>query len=233
MNKIYDRVVGMIGRNNFNLLQSKTVCIIGLGGVGGSVVDALVRSGIISFIIVDYDFVEETNLNRQILYKLNNIGMKKVDCAKEHIFSINPNCRVVTIEDKITTANINNLLSSYHIDYIVDAIDDISGKLAITKYANENNIDFIVSLGTANKFNSSQVEITKLNKTTVDPLAKKFRYTLKSIGIDTSSVLVAFSSEKNEIIDKTRLNSMYFVPNCTGIKIAEYMILDLLKKRHK
>lgn len=228
---MFERVVGMIGQNNFDSLQSKTICIIGLGGVGGSVVDALVRSGILSFIIVDYDLVEESNLNRQILYRLNDVGMEKVDCTKKHILSINPNCHVIEVKDKITSSNISTILSKYQIDYIIDAIDDIDGKVAITTYAIKNHIDFIVSLGTANKLNSSQIEITKLNKTTVDPLAKKFRYTLKKYGVDISSVRVAFSSEKNEKISKTSLNSMYFVPNCTGIKIAEYVLLDLLKKQ--
>ncbi len=226
MNEQFDRTIGLIGEDNFHKIQDKRIAIIGLGGVGGTALEALVRTGFQHFVLIDFDNVDITNLNRQILYTSEDVGKLKVESAKNRILSVNPNCDIATYNLKIDAQNIHTLSK---IDFIVDAIDDIKGKIAIAKFANENNIPVIVSLGMAKKKDPSCLKIVRLDKTTTDPLARKLRYEMKKVGIDTSKIMSVYSTE---VVEQSgaKLNSLMMVPSTAGLLIASYVLDYLLKE---
>ena len=232
----------LLGEGSINTLKSKTVLVFGCGGVGSYVIEGLVRTGISNFIIVDNDTVSKSNINRQIIATTNTIGKSKVEVTKERILSINPISNVLTyetfiLEDSLESINFEN------VDYVVDCIDTISGKIAIIKKAKELNIPVISSMGTGNKLDPLQFKITDISKTSVCPLAKVMRYELKKRNI--KNVKVLFSTEtpidlSNNELEKKLLQdegsvkhqipgSVSFVPSIAGFLIAREIILDLLK----
>ena len=222
MSNIFDRSIGLLGEDNFNLIQDKAIAIFGLGGVGGTCLEALARTGFKHFILIDFDKVDPSNLNRQILYTQKDIGRNKVEAAKERIISINPEADIQIFNRKAQDFDFNQ-----KIDFIVDAIDDVNGKLYILGKAQEMNIPHIMSLGMANRFDPSKVKIAKLNQTHSDPLAKKLRYMVKKQGLNTSNINVAISEElpqKNGEI----LYSTMMVPSSAGLSIAKFILESII-----
>ena len=226
MDKIFNRTIGLIGEEKFNKIHDKTLAIFGLGGVGGTAFEALVRTGFDHFVICDFDNVDETNLNRQILYTAKDIGLKKVECATKRAREINSDVSIEIIGEKLSKENIQNL-DKYKIDFVIDAIDDSNAKIALATYCLQKDIPMIMSLGMACRVDPSKVGITKLNKTTSDPLAKKMRYEIKKLGLDTSKINVAFSSELR-MTEGVELNSVMFVPSSAGLNIANYVFSYLI-----
>ena len=218
MNNIFDRSIGLLGEDNFNLIQDKVIAIFGLGGVGGTALEALARTGFKNFILVDFDKVDSSNLNRQILYTAKDVGKNKVDVAKERILSINEEANIKIYNLKAQDFDLNQ-----KIDFIVDAIDDVNGKLHILKKAQELNIPSIMSLGMANRFDPSKVKIAKLNQTHSDPLAKKIRYLAKKDGLDISKIPVVISEELPQK-NGEKLYSTMMVPSSAGLSIAKYIL---------
>ena len=216
--KVFDRSIGLLGEDNFNLIQDKVIAIFGLGGVGGTALEALARTGFKNFILIDFDKVDPSNLNRQILYTEADIGKAKVDVARDRIHAINGFANIETFEIKAQNFNFNQ-----KIDFIVDAIDDVDGKLFILKKAQENNIPSIMSLGMANRFDPSMVKIAKLNQTHNDPLAKKIRYLAKQDGLDLSKISVVISEELPQK-NGEKLYSTMMVPSSAGLSIAKYIL---------
>lgn len=223
---MFTRVVSLIGEENFAKISKKTVLVVGLGGVGGYVVEALVRSGIKNLIIIDYDKIDISNLNRQIITNNNNIGKYKVDVMKEHVLSINPNCNVIVINTFLNNETIDKL-HDFHIDYIVDACDSVQAKKLLIDYALDNDIKLIASMGTANKIDPSKLAITDIRKTSYDPLAKILRkYVLDK---KTNKKVMVVSSVEEPIRSDT-LSSLIFVPAAAGLMCANYIIRDIVNK---
>ena len=223
---MFTRVVSLIGEENFAKISKKTVLVVGLGGVGGYVVEALVRSGIGNLIIIDYDKIDISNLNRQIITNNNNIGKYKVDVMKEHVLSINPNCNVIVINTFLNNETIDKL-HDFHIDYIVDACDSVQAKKLLIDYALDNDIKLIASMGTANKIDPSKLAITDIRKTSYDPLAKILRkYVLDK---KTNKKVMVVSSVEEPIRSDT-LSSLIFVPAAAGLMCANYIIRDIVNK---
>ena len=219
MNKeMFERSIGLLGQDNFNLVQEKVIALFGLGGVGGTALEALARTGFQHFLIVDFDKVDATNLNRQILYTSKDVGRNKVEAAKERILSINPDADI-----KIFNMKAQDFVFNQKIDYVIDAIDDVEGKLYIVKKAQEYNIPQIMSLGMANRFNPEQVRVSKLNQTRNDPLAKKIRYMVKQDGLDLSQINVVISEELPQK-NNEKLYSTMMVPSSAGLVIAKYIL---------
>ena len=210
--------MGLLGEDSFNLIQEKVIAVFGLGGVGGTALEALARTGFKDFILVDFDKVDHSNLNRQILYTTKDIGRTKVEAAKERILSINEGANIQIYNLKAQDFDFNQ-----KIDFIVDAIDDVNGKLHILKKAQELNIPSIMSLGMANRFDPSKVKIAKLNQTHSDPLAKKIRYLAKKDGLDISKVTVVISEELPQK-NGEKLYSTMMVPSSAGLSIAKYIL---------
>ncbi|MGI6510535.1 MAG: tRNA threonylcarbamoyladenosine dehydratase [Erysipelotrichaceae bacterium] len=223
------RTVNMIGKENFNLIQSKTVMVLGLGGVGGYACEALIRSGIKRLILVDSDEVDASNINRQIIASQETIGKRKIDVMKKRLLSINSKAEIIVNDVFFSQENIDELFNE-KIDYVVDAIDTISSKVALWKYCLGNKIKVISCLGMARRLDPQKVFITKLSKTENDPMAKALRGLARKSDISLD-IPVVFSQEKPlEISEgkKESLGSMMFVPATAGIMCGYYIINDII-----
>ena len=226
MNKeIFARSIGLLGDENFKKIQDKVIAIFGLGGVGGTALEALARTGFRHFILVDFDKVDSSNLNRQILYVYEDIGKTKVEVAKKRILSINSGADIKVYNLKAQEFDFNQ-----KIDFIVDAIDDVNGKLYLLKKAQEKEIPSIMSLGMANRFNSEQVKTCKLNQTKNDPLAKKIRYMVKKEELDLSLINVVISEEIPQK-NGEKLYSTMMVPSSAGLSIAKFILHSIIDSK--
>lgn len=224
---MFDRIERLIGRENLSKINDKTVLVVGLGGVGGSCVLSLVRSGIKKVIIVDFDIVDLSNLNRQIITFQDNVGHKKVDVCYETIKKINPDCEVIKYDMFLDSENIKNIFDTAKIDYVVDACDSVQTKKAIILECLKRKIKFISCMGTGNKLNPLNLEIIDIRKTFNDPLAKVMRKWVKDNKIN-DKIMVLSSREVPLKKDKI-IASMCFVPNMAGTLIANYIIKDIIK----
>lgn len=177
-----------------NKLKTKTVAIFGLGGVGGYVVEGLVRSGVSSFLLIDFDTISLTNLNRQILATHSTIHKKKVEVQKNRILDIQPAAKVITYDLKVDKTTINQI-DFQNVDFIVDAIDMVTSKILLIETAKNKNIPIISCMGTGNKLNPFLFEICDISKTSICPLARVMRYELKKRNI--KNVPVLYSKEEN------------------------------------
>ena len=212
-------------QEDFFKLNNKKIVVIGIGGVGSIIPISLVRTGIKNITIIDKDKVDQSNLNRQIAYNINDIGKLKVDALYSHLYEIQDDVKITKIPANIDENFDFGVLDKA--DYVIDCIDDINAKVLIAKETFKRSIPLISSLGMGNRVDPSKVEITKLNKTTNDPLAKKFRYLLRKENIDLSKIDVAFSSETPIIKDKI-ISSVVFVPNSAGLNIASFVIRRII-----
>ena len=203
-------------------LQAARVAVAGLGGLGSNISVMLARSGIGHLKLVDFDKVDATNLNRQILYTAKDVGRNKVDAAKDRILAINPEAEIQPV-----FAKAQDFDSNQPIDFLVDAIDDVDGKLFLLRLAQEKDIPHIMSLGMANRFDNEKVHITKLNKTHSDPLAKKVRYLVKKSGLEIGNVNVVISEELPQK-NAEKLYSTMMVPSSAGLCIAKYILSSII-----
>lgn len=223
----FQRTEILIGEQNLTKLNNAKVIVFGIGGVGSYVVEALVRAGIGEISIVDFDIVDITNINRQIIALNSTIGKKKVDVMKERILDINPTIKVHTYDAFISPDTINKFdFSTY--DYVVDAIDNVTGKLLIIEKCKEHNTNIICSLGTANKLDPSKLLISDISKTHTCPLAKVIRLELRKREIKHLDVL--FSTEVPIKSDSNVLGSISFIPSSAGLMIASKVINTIINK---
>lgn len=194
------------------------VLVCGLGGVGGTCFVALLRSGFNHLVIVDFDTVEESNLNRQILFNVDSLGKRKTDEAVNYAKKINPNIEISPYFMNISKYNINDLPWK-DIDYIVDCIDDVEAKILLIEKSRGLNIPLIISLGTGNRYNPLALKVVSLNQTHDDPLARKLRDELKKRGIPLTGLQVVFSEEKPKVIGNV-VGSTMIVPSAAGLLLA-------------
>ncbi len=222
---MFDRLLKIIKKEDFEKINNLDVLLVGIGGVGGYTLETLVRMGVGHITIADYDTVEESNLNRQIIALHSNLGELKVDIAKKRCLDINPHLDIKTIKEKLTKDNLSNLnINNY--DYIIDACDTVTVKIELVKLAISNNIKIISCMGTGNRFNPTKLEITDISKTYNDPLAKIVRKLLKEEGIKHTKVV--FSSENPIKTHEKTPGSTSLVPSVAGILLASYIINDTL-----
>ncbi len=236
MDERFSRTEALIGSEALKKLKNSRVVIFGIGGVGGYVLEGLVRSGVGEILIVDSDTVALTNLNRQIIATEETVGKYKVDVAAERAKSINPDIKINTRIAFFSAENENEFdFSSY--DYVIDAIDTVSSKIALIMKAEREGAKIISSMGTGNKLNPLAFEITDICKTSVCPLARVMRAELKKRGVKKLKVL--FSKEEpikalanDADAPKTRHApaSIAFVPSVAGLAIAGEVIKDLISK---
>ena len=230
----FSRLRLLIGDEAIEKLKTKRIAIFGLGGVGGNVADALVRSGIEHFVLVDNDQVNITNINRQLIADISNIGRDKVDVMEEHLKKINPNVEV--IKKKIFyLPSTSQEFNFREFDYVIDAIDTVSAKIDIITKCFILKIPVISALGCGNKLNPTMLEVTDISKTSYDPLARVMRRELRNRKIN--HLKVVYSKEPPmELIEEEKLpeekdlpGSSAFVPPVAGIIIASEVVKDLLK----
>ena len=233
----FSRTELLIGKENVEKLHRAKVAIFGIGGVGSYVVEALARSGIENFILIDNDVVSLTNINRQLVATHKTIGKYKVDIAKERILEINPDAKI-DIRKEFFTPETEDFFDE-SISYVVDAIDTVTSKLEIIERAKKHNIPVISSMGTGNKLDPTRFEVTDITKTSVCPLAKVMRREIKARGV--KNVKVVYSKEeprvpKQEVMEEIREDSnkksipasISFVPSVAGLIIAGEVIKDLI-----
>ncbi|MBP3596958.1 MAG: tRNA threonylcarbamoyladenosine dehydratase [Clostridia bacterium] len=231
MSEKFSRTELLIGKEGIEKLKNAKVAIFGIGGVGSYVVEGLARAGIGSFILIDNDNVSESNINRQIIATTKTVGMSKVEVAKKRILEINPEANI-EIYQEFFMPETKGIIDST-ITYIIDAIDTVTAKIELVQRANNLNIPIISCLGTGNKLDPTQFEITDIYKTSVCPLAKVMRKELKSRGVKKLKVL--YSKEEPKKIhnsnntEKRVPASISFVPSVAGLIIAGEVVKDILK----
>ena len=222
----FEREELLIGEK-IDLLKKKTVLVLGLGGVGGYVTESLARCGVGHLILVDYDIVDITNINRQIIALHSNIGKKKTACFKERIKDINPSC-VVDILDIFYSADNKDILFQEDIDYVIDCCDSLESKKILIMECFKRKIPIISSMGTGNKFHPELFKITKLKKTEYDPLSKKMRYLLKD-NKELLDVDVLYSPEQPQEF-KGKIGSISYVPSLAGLLLTSFVVNRFLDK---
>lgn len=220
------RTKRMISDQDIEKINSKSVLVFGLGGVGGSLAESLVRAGIGKIGLVDGDEYEITNVNRQVFATMKTLGMRKVDACQERLLDINPVLLIKKYDLFVTEDNISDIdFENY--DYVVDAIDTITSKLLIIKEAYDKDIKIISAMGAGNRLDPTKFKIMDIEKTKNDPLARIMRKKLKEMNIKKLKVVC---SEELPIKTSDRIpGSISFVPPVCGMVLASYVITDILK----
>ncbi len=241
----FSRTEMLLGSDGLNALKNACVAVFGIGGVGSYVTEALARSGVGRLILIDSDTVDVSNINRQIIACQSTIGQPKTQVMKNRILDINPLCQVLTFEDFILPDNLEHFFENLFqqvssIDYLVDAIDTVSAKLALAEYAWKQNIPLIASMGTGNKLHPELFELTDINKTSVCPLCKVMRKELKKRGIPRLDVLYSREEPLKPQVSpgacpdpasgrRAIPGSVAFVPSAAGLIIAGKVVRTLCK----
>lgn len=229
----FSRTAILLGKENLEKLKHARVAVFGVGGVGGYVVEALARSGVGALDLIDKDIVSESNINRQIIALHSTVGRYKTEVAAERARDINPDI-CVRVYNTFYLPETAELFDFSQYDYVVDAIDTVSGKLAIVEQAKKANVPVIAAMGAGNKLDPTRFEVTDISKTSVCPLARVMRRELKKRGIE--HLKVVYSKEEpmpSPIVDeesgKSVPGSVAFVPSVVGLILAGEVIKDLCK----
>lgn len=217
-----ERLESLVGSTNLEKIKSLNILIVGIGGVGGYTLESLVRCGVENITIVDFDKVESSNLNRQIISSLTNIGKLKVEVAKERYSNINNKLNLKCLPIFLNKDNINKInIEEY--DYVVDACDSVNTKVLLMQECILKNIKIISSMGTAKKMDATKLSITTLDKTNYDKLAKK----LRSVVPKNIQRKIKVVSSTEQVKDINVLGSNSFVPATSGLLITNYIINDV------
>lgn len=236
MKEIFIRTVQVLGEEGFSRLQNASVAVFGLGGVGSHCVEALARSGVGKLFLIDSDVVAPSNINRQSIALISTIGRKKTEVLKEKIADINPDCDVTLCDSFVLPENIEQVFAQFSEkpDYIIDAIDTVSAKLALVSYADANAIPILSSMGTGNKLHPELFRITDISKTSVCPLCRVMRRELKKRNISHLKVLYSEEVPRTPLSDGEEKSSgrpapasIAFVPPVAGLLIAGEVIRDI------
>lgn len=240
MENQFIRTQMLIGEQGIEKLKNSSVAVFGVGGVGGYTVEALARSGVGTIHIIDNDTVSLSNINRQIIATHSTLGMQKVDAAYQRIKSINPDCTVIKHNCFFLPENADSFDFSKY-DYVVDAIDTVSGKIELVMKAKSAGTPIICSMGAGNKLDPTQFEVADISKTSVCPLARVMRRELKKRGVNHLKVVYSkeeavkpyetgeLKNEKDFERRRALPGSVAFVPSVAGLIIAGEVIKDLIK----
>ncbi|MDK2865839.1 MAG: tRNA threonylcarbamoyladenosine dehydratase [Clostridiales bacterium] len=240
MQEQFERLGYLIGEEGFDKLQKAHVAVFGIGGVGSFTVEALARSGIGKLTLIDFDTVDITNLNRQIHALHSTVGRMKAEVMAERIYAINPDAVVDVVSEMVTPERLEDFFQSDY-DFVVDAIDMVSAKLAIIEKCTREGIPIISSMGTGNKLDPTQLTLTDIYKTSVCPLARVMRHELKKRGVRALQVVYSpecpltpvYSEETVKALENTRKKppgSTGFVPSAAGLILASAVVRTLLTK---
>lgn len=216
------RTLASLGAIDYLKLERQKVLVVGLGGVGAIIASSLVRLGVFSITVMDFDEVEASNLNRQMLYSKEDIGQLKTEVAKKILLKINPLLSIKTLSLKLDQESLEEIKNEEY-DFVFDAIDDVNAKLLLAKYCLSSNIPFIVATGTGRKSDPTRIKVGTLVETG-DPLAKALKKELKEEGIDPSSVACIYSNETASKNDLRVMKSLPTVPNAAGLAMVSFFI---------
>lgn len=234
MDEKFSRTEMLIGNDGMERLKNAKVAIFGIGGVGSFVCEGLARSGICNFILVDYDKIDESNINRQLIATVKTIGKYKVDLMKERILEINPNANVETYKEFYMADSKTDIITE-DLSYVVDCVDTIMAKIAIVCSCDALDVPVISSMGTGNKLDPSLFEVADIYETSVCPLARIMKKDFRKRGIE--KLKVVYSKEQPINTNDCAINqqnkkhkvkgSVSFVPSVAGLIIAGEVIKDI------
>lgn len=231
MNELFSRTELLLGKKSMERLKNSKVGVFGIGGVGSFASEALVRAGLGNIVLIDYDIIDITNINRQIHATSKTTGLLKVEVMKERLLEINPSLNITAINEAYTDKNKENLLNLNY-DYIIDAIDMISSKISLIVNSKALNIPIISCMGAGNKLDPTMFKVGDIYETDTCPLAKIMRKELRKKGIN--NLKVVWSKERpikvnleKEDIRKAVPGSISFVPSVAGLILASEVIKDL------
>ena len=234
MKEEFNRTAMLIGEDNVEKLSHASVALFGLGGVGSYCAEALARCGIGKIMIVDCDAVSRSNINRQLCALQSTVGRYKTEVVAERLLDINPDIKLDARCERLTPDNIDTFdLARY--DYIIDAIDTVSAKLALVEKAQELGIPMISSMGTGNKTNPSALMVSDISKTSVCPLARVMRRELKKRGIYKLKVIFSTEEPKTPTQNdekKAPPASIAFVPSVAGLLVASEAVKEILSLKN-
>lgn len=237
MSKKFDRTKRLLGTEAMNKLKNARVAIFGIGGVGGHAADALVRSGIGIIDIVDSDDVAESNINRQLIATTKTVGRKKVEVMKEHLLEINPEVQV-NVYDCFFLPETKEQFQFSKYDYVIDAVDTVTAKIALVEACQESDVPIISSMGAGNKLDPTAFEVADIYKTSVCPLAKVMRRELKKRNIKHLKVVyskeIPLEAKEDELFVSDEIRhrratpgSIAFVPSVAGLILAGEVVKDI------
>lgn len=219
-----DRTQKLLSKQQMERLQNANICVFGCGGVGGYVIEMLVRSGVSNLTIVDFDKVDETNINRQIIATTKTVGLKKVDVVEKRCKEINPQISIQKFDEKFNETT-KSKFEMEKFDFVVDAIDDVKNKLLLILTAKEKNVKIISAMGAGNKVDIPHFTICDIFKTENDGLAKKMRKLLRESGV--KSLTVCCSNSKSLPLEQ--VGSIAYYPAMAGCTIASWVINEIIK----
>lgn len=238
MKEEFLRTAMLLGEEAVDKLQRARVAVFGIGGVGGYTLEALARAGVGALDLVDNDTVSRSNINRQLLATHSTVGLPKVEAGKQRVLDINPDCRVTTWQVFYTPETADQFDFTRY-DYIVDAIDTVTGKLQLIAAAKEAGTPIICCMGTGNKLDASAFEVEDISKTTMCPLARIMRKELSKRGIKHLKVVYSKEEaltptgweEEAKALGKRQIpGSVSFVPGAAGLILAGEVIKDIAGK---
>lgn len=223
----------LIGEDGIIKLKNAHVAICGIGGVGSYTAEALARCGVGKLTLIDHDVIDVTNINRQIHALHSTVGKRKVEVMAARLKDINPQIKLVLKAEFIAPENIEMLLDEKY-DYLIDAVDNVTAKIALAVLSREKEISFLSSMGTANKLDNTKFRFCDISETKVDPLARVMRRELKKRGIERGITVLYSEAEalkvaKEENERKAVVGSMAFVPSVAGLMLAGRVVNELLR----
>ncbi len=224
----FNRLENLIGKEKLKMLKSKKVLVFGLGGVGSFASEALVRSGIENLVVVDYDRIDITNINRQLIALETNIDTPKIEAFKDRALKINSKLKINALNFRVDSDNINDIITS-DFDFVLDCIDDVFAKIDIAKECLKLDIPIILSMGFANKFHPEKIKITKLKDTSICPLAKVIRKKFRENNLSLEVPVVYSIETPATVIDPKILGSTAFCPSTAGLFMTSYVINKFLE----
>ncbi len=224
---MFDRLELLIGKENLNKIKTKNILVIGCGGVGGNCITALIRSGIENITLIDFDKIDISNINRQEVAYLSNVGKSKVESMKNILLDINSNVKVNAIDMYLDESNIKEIFDNNSFDYVIDACDSIKTKEAIILECINRNINFITCTGTGYRMHPEMLKITELKKTSGDPIARLLRKWVKDSRI--KGKIMVCTSDELPIGRGKPIASCSFVPPSAGLLIASHVINNIIK----
>ena len=223
-----ERQITILGSKATDRLIASSVMIFGIGGVGSFTAEAIARCGVGRIVLVDFDTVSASNINRQLVADTTTVGLKKTAVMADRIRKINPDCTVVEKDIFVTQENAADIIGEEKVDFVVDAIDNVSAKIAIIEFCKKNSINIVSSMGTGNKLDPQKFTISDINQTSVCPLARVMRRELKAR--DIRNVDVLYSTEEPVVKGERIPASIAFVPSVAGLLLARHVVLKLIKE---
>ena len=217
----------LFGDNVVQKLQNSTVMVVGCGAVGSFAIEALARTGVGHIVVVDFDVVEESNINRQLFALSSTLGMSKVDVARQRILDINPDARVDAFNlffDADTQLPVQP-------DFIIDAIDSVESKVALYKWVFEQGVPFISSMGAASKLNPVQIKVSRISKTCVCPLAARIRRLIRDEKLPDFPVVFSTETPQPVLGHAKNLGSIITITGTFGLMLANWVVQEIVNKK--